>query len=164
MDISELIKQISLGNVPITIYRREIYEGINCFVRITKNNKVFLDYDSECDNHSIENGFRATFVYGSFEQMICSVEKFTKLKMSDLLYMSIDSDIINSEIDWQNFKKDLYYHKVPLLAEYDEMIIGDIYWRGLYNQEISPDATIEEIVKWFKGFSNNSEMSSNETT
>lgn len=155
MDISELIGQISIGNVPITIYKNKVYNGIYCFVRITKNNKVFLDYDTESDANSAEGGFRATFMYENFEKMICSIERYTKLKVNDLLPVYIGDENIKCNgdkcnDDWISFKNDLYYHKVPLLTGYTKMVIGDIYWEGLYNQEISPKATAIEIVKWFE--------------
>lgn len=150
MDISELIRQISIGNVPITIYKNKVYEGIYCFVRITKNNKVFLDYDTESDVNSAEGGFRATFMYENFEQMIYSIERYTKLKVNDLSSVYIGDKNIKCNGDWISFKNDLYHHKVPLLTGYTKMIIGDIYWDGLYNQEISPEATDREIIKWFE--------------
>lgn len=150
MDISELIRQISIGNVPITIYKNKVYEGIYCFVRITKNNKVFLDYDTESDDNSAEGGFRATFMYENFEQMIYSIERYTKLKVNKLSPVYICNKNTTCNGDWISFKNDLYYHKVPLLTGYTKMIIGDIYWEGLYNQEISPKATDREIIKWFE--------------
>lgn len=150
MDISELIRQISIGNVPITIYKNKVYEGIYCFVRITKNNKVFLDYDTESDVNLAEGGFRATFVYENFEKMIYSIERYTGLKVKNLSPVYVDVKNIKCNGDWTSFKNDLYYHKIPLLTGYKKMIIGDVYWEGLYNQEISPEATAEEIVKWFE--------------
>lgn len=150
MDINELVKQVNIGNVPITIYKCDVYDGIYCFIRITKNNKVFLDYNTESYDNSAEGGFRATFIYETFEKMIYSLEKYTKLGIDSWTPVYIDFESINRNCDWISFKKDLYYHKVPFLTGYDKMIIGDIYWRGLYNKEISPDATIKEIMEWFE--------------
>lgn len=149
MEISELIKRINIGNVPITVYVNEIYEGIYCFVSITKKNTVFLDYDDESIVNS-EGGFRATFIYETLEKMICSLVKYTKLDIENWTPIYIDSENINRNGDWISFKRDLYYHKVPFLTGYDKMIIGDIYWRGLYNKEISPNATIKELMEWFE--------------
>ena len=38
---------------------------------------------------------------------------------------------------------------VPLLTGYQEMSIGDMYWRGIYSHSISPDSSMDEINKWF---------------
>lgn len=148
MNIMDLTKCIRIGNIPITIYHHKVYTGIYCFIRITRNNTVFLDFD---DTSNTEGGFRAKFVYETIDSMIKSIENYTNSKIDDWSLENHEINLLkNEESDWIKFKNDLYYKKIPFLTDFKRMYIGDLYWRGIYRQELSPEATSNEIKKWIE--------------
>ena len=142
----ELQNKIHLGKHPATIYYDIVYNGIYRFIRIIEGNKVFLDFDSGFDT---EGGLRIRFIFDSFDEMVCSIEKFVGKKLSKWKPIFDEGFVLNKDCNWDELKKDLYNKKIPLLTGYQEMSIGDMYWRGIYSHSISPDSSMDEINKWF---------------
>ena len=148
----ELVRYIELGNCPPVVYCEKKYEGICCLLRVTKNNTVFLDYDHTYENDS-EGGFRATFIFDSFEKMISSIEKFTHKSIAELTINPYCYELFESpEPQYTDFHWDVYNGKIDMMEDYADFFIGDFYWNGLYHKKFKPDASTEEIIEWIKKY------------
>lgn len=145
MVISDFERLISIGNLPLTIFQTPIYKGLYRFIRVTENNTVFIDIETP---DTEEGGFRATFQYGSLKQMISSLEQYSGIKLSEwrVLLDAPESDVIDNA-DIAQFRLDLYEHRISFPEGADSFIIGDLYWSALYNHEIDPDASFDEILQ-----------------
>ena len=148
---NDLIRHINIGKLPVIIYRRKQYEGIYCMLKVTKCNKLFLDY-SDADD---DGGFRASFVYDSLEALISSVEKYTGLSLSQLeIESQYSDDFICDTPEWTKFQWDVYNGRIKFPENYSTFSIGDLWWRGLYKQAIKPGCSSEELDEWIKKESN----------
>lgn len=151
MTKEELIRYIELGNYPPVVYCEKKYEGICCLLRVTKNNTVFLDYDQTYDDRDSEGGFRATFKFDSFENMLSSIEIFTHKSIAELTINPYCYELFESpEPQFTDLRLDVYNGKIDMMEDYADFIIGDLYWSGLYQKQIKPDASTEEILEWIK--------------
>ncbi len=149
MNKFELKKYIDIGKVPVSVFSRKTYENINTTVRITKGNKVFLDFD---DNYGEEGGMRITFLYNNFDEMLKSIEKYigTDISSCKVIYDKFEEVCQTQTADWQKLKEAVYNHKILLLENYKSFFIGDLYRKGLFYNEISPISSAEEILDWVR--------------
>lgn len=149
MTIEELNRHIRIGKLPVVIYCDKRYEGICCMLKITENNELFLDYDDTYDDADSEGGFRATFIFDSFEIMVQAVEDFTNMKLDDLTINPYCYDKFEcEEPQWTEFQWDLYNGKIQMLKKYSEFFIGSFWWNGLFQKKITPDCNQEEYNAW----------------
>lgn len=150
MEIDELKRQINIGNVPVTVFTRRYNQIININIKLTKDYTVFYDYDNIEEYDTEEGGVRITFVFDSFDKMIESVNDY--INSNDRSENDFaDNDIpITMEEAWLQVKNDFFSHKIKLLKDSREWYIGEVYWRGLYLNEISPLSSIDDIVCWFE--------------
>ncbi len=148
MTIDEVNRILHVGTLPITISAQIEYGGIYRFVRITTDNRVFLDYDEEFDDF---DGLRITFCFDSIEKMIRSIEEYLGHGIEKCLRV-FENDLpeINSSADWYSLKTDLYNGDILMLKGYTEMYIGSMYWKGLYSRNITPDSSIDELDEWIR--------------
>lgn len=152
---NELITSINIGKLPVVIYCEKQYEGICCMLKVTKNNTLFLDYTDTYDDADSDGDFRAQFVYDSLEKLIRSVEVFTGQALSQLdieprCYDKFKCD----KPEWQKLQWDIYNGKIRFPDNFSKFSIGDMWWRGLYLQEIRPDCSRDELTAWIKNASN----------
>ena len=136
MEIQELHKHIEIGNLPVLIYCEEKYNGIWRMLKLTKNNKIFLDF-TDNNNPDSESNFRATFIFYSFEKLLKEVEYFTGRKLNELSIYPDVSHISKSNLAWLDFQWDLYNGKAKMLENYKNFFIGDLWWRFLYQKKTS---------------------------
>ncbi|MDE7294498.1 MAG: hypothetical protein K2N72_08750 [Oscillospiraceae bacterium] len=148
MDRSELKKYINLGKLPITVFRKQFRGSIDAIIRVTKGYCVFLDYDDDCDD---EGGLRVTFHYDSFDEMVDSIEKYVNGDIELYkIYLDEPEEKSFNDNDWKMFQDDVYNHRLVLLENSSSFFIGDLYWRGLYLNEITPFCSDDEFKKWIK--------------
>lgn len=150
MTIQELKRYLEIGKLPVVIFCEKRYEGICCMLKITRNNKLFLDYD-DTYNDADSGAFRATFIFDSFDKLIRSVENFTNRALNELIINPYCYDKFEcSEPQWLDFQWDLYNGKVQMLQDYCDFFIGDFWWKGLFYKKIKPDCSREELSEWLK--------------
>lgn len=145
MDIAELKRYIHLGKYAVTVFRKPFLGNIDIVIRVPNDNTVFLDYENHEDGE-----MRITLKYDSFETMIEAIEKYvgddTELYK---IYHEPDDKECNAE-DWEKLKDYVYNHKIDLLKNYQSLMIGNLYWEGLYLNEITPSCSDEEFMAWVK--------------
>lgn len=147
MTEEELITYIEIGRCPILVYCEKMYEGICRMIRITKNHTVFLDYSNMADDAASEGEFRVTFQYDAFPEMVHAIEQFIGSPLSDWQANCWNpEDFACEEPEYLQLQWDVYHHKIPFLLGTKERYIGDLFWYGLYTQEIMPDCSIEELT------------------
>ena len=146
MTIEEINRIIHVGTLPITISAQIVYGGIYRFIRITSNNRVFLDYDDEFDDFG---GLRITFCFDSSEQMVKSIEEYLGYSLEKCSRI-FENDLpeITSSADWYSLKTDLYNGNILTLKGYTKMYIGSMYWEGLCSRNLTPDSSSDEIDEW----------------
>lgn len=66
MTEQELKNYLKVGKLPAVVFCDKRYEGICCMLKVTRGNRVFLDYEDTYDDASSEGAFRATFLFRSF--------------------------------------------------------------------------------------------------
>ena len=151
MTEQELKNYLKVGKLPAVVFCEKRYEGICCMLKVTRGNKVFLDYDDTYDDASSEGAFRATFLFDSFDMMIRSIEDFTKSKLNGLTLNPYCYDkFICTEPQWEDFKWDLYNGKIQMLDDYTDFFIGSYWWNGLFLKKIKPDCSTEELNSWIR--------------
>lgn len=151
MGSQELIKNIETGRLPVVIYCEKRYEGICCMLNVTRNNKVFLDYDDTYDDAESEGGFRAVFRYESFDKMAEAVERFTNKSLAELTIEPKCYELFDCEKpQWKEFQWELYNGSIKMLDGYSNLNIGSLWWRGLFLKKIRHDSSMEELDAWIK--------------
>lgn len=151
MESRELIKYVETGRLPVVIYCEKRYDGICCMLKVTRNNKVFLDYDDTYDDAESEGGFRASFRYASFDEMTEAVERFTNKSLGELTIEPKCYELFDCEKpQWKEFQWDLYNGSIKMLDGYSNLNIGSLWWRELFLKKIRPDSSMEELDAWIK--------------
>lgn len=146
MNSSEIQNRLNIGKLPITLFRRKFCGNIDIIISVTKGNRAFLDIDDECTD---EGGLRVTFLYETFDEMISSIEKYTA-GYTDLYELDTEKETVSAEEGWKRVKENIYEHKIPFPENYRSFFIGDLYWNGLYLNEISPAASNADLESWVR--------------
>lgn len=148
MTIDEINRILHVGTLPITLSAQVEYGGIYRFIRITTDNRVFLDYDEEFDDF---DGLRIMFRFESMEKMIKSIEEYLGYGIEKCSRV-FENDLpeINSPADWYSLKTDLYSGNILTLKGYSEMNIGSMYWKGLFTRNLTPDSSFDELDEWIR--------------
>lgn len=153
MTAEELKRYIEVGRLPAVVYCEKKYEGVCLMLKVTRNNTLFLDYDTAYDDAESEGGFRAQFRYDSFESMIRSIERFTGKSLDELVLNPYCYELFDCETPQiTDFQWDLYNGNIKLPDGYTELHIGSFWWRGLMRQEIRPDSSQEALDAWMKQY------------
>lgn len=151
MTEQELRGALAVGRTPVLIFCEKQYEGICRMLKIKDEHTVFLDYDDTADDAASEGAFRVTIRYADFACMVQAVEQFTGKPLEALeLNPRCEALFACDKPQWEQVRRDVYSGSIPMLTGYEACSIGSIYWNGLYQRQIRPDSSNEELTAWLK--------------
>ncbi len=158
MTLFEIKQSLILNSIyPIDRLHLEKYGGIFREVTIMHDNECRIDF--LCKENKINNEGEISFYFkfGSFDEMLESIENYTGKKISEWKRYFADVGIYYGEIpeweiipDWDLFKKDFCGGKIEFPKNYSEFIIRDFYWQALYSGELSYDSSESDIEAYFR--------------
>lgn len=160
MDCKEIFNYIRLSKrKSVSIEKKSLsqYPGIVRDVAIITDNRVCISfYDINiASNDEAEVAFYLYFANSC--ELLHSLENFCGCQMSDWHNYN-DEDVVFPGFcpksllsnSWLAFKRDFANRQVKFPSGYAKFIIPDPYWQALWDKQLKPDASFEEIALWAK--------------
>ena len=158
MDFEEILKYIQLSKKKSVSIEKQLlsqYPGIVREVAIFVNNRVCVSF---FDKNIISNDEAEVVFYlyfASNKELIHSLEDFCGCQIRDwhkdnyeeiIFPNSCSKDLLSNS--WLAFKRDFADRKIQFPSGWTKLVIPNPYWQAIWDRQLKPDASFEEINLW----------------
>ena len=158
MTLFEINQSIILNSIyPIDRVHLPKYGGVFREVSILKDNICRIDFVCKWNKINNEGEISFYFKFGSFDELLSSLENYTGKKISEWKRYYVDVGIYYGELpewehspDWDLFKRDFCLGEIEFPKNYSEFVIKDWYWQAIYSGELSYNSSESDIDKYFR--------------
>lgn len=133
------------------------YPGIVRDVAIIADKRVRISFFDINITSNDESEVIFYLYFANNEELLHSLEDFCSCPISDwhnyndeyIVFPSFCSKSLLSN-SWLAFKRDFADRKIKFPSGHTKFVIPDPYWQALWDKQLKPDASFEEVALWAK--------------